>query len=109
MLSDPAAVILDLFASDPNREAHGFELLKETGISSSTLYPALRQLSEEKGVLTAHWEDRNPTEGLPPRRFYRLDAERAVEAEALLDEHRAHRAGRARRTPRAIPSPGIAS
>jgi PadR family transcriptional regulator, regulatory protein PadR len=109
VLSDPAAAILGLFASDPDREAHGFELLRETGISSSTLYPALRQLAEQKRILIARWEDRNPTEGLPPRRFYCLDAARAAEAEALLAEHRAHRAGRRSDTPRATQQPGIAT
>jgi PadR family transcriptional regulator, regulatory protein PadR len=109
VLSDPAAAILELFASEPDREAHGFEVLRETGISSSTLYPALRQLSEERRVLSARWEERNPTEGLPPRRFYRLDAEHAAAAEALLAEHRAHRAGRARRVPRPSARPGVAS
>jgi DNA-binding PadR family transcriptional regulator len=107
VLSPSAARILEYFIADPTREAHGFEVIRATKVPSGTLYPALRQLAEERRVLVAEWEDRNPVEGLPPRRFYRLDPQRAPEASALLAEHRIHEAAKAasRRARSAEPQP----
>src|SRR5207244_2950328 len=107
VLSDSAAAILGYFVADPEKEAHGFDVIRATGIASGTLYPALRLLSEEKRVLTSRWEARNPVEGLPPRRFYRLDPDRATAADALLAEHRAHAAG-VKRSALASPKPRLA-
>jgi PadR family transcriptional regulator, regulatory protein PadR len=49
---------------------HGYDLSKETGLKSGTLYPLLMRLTEQ-GLLDSRWEspDRN---GLPPRHVYRL-------------------------------------
>src|ERR1700735_2734065 len=49
---------------------HGYELSKETGLKSGTLYPLLMRLTEQ-GLLDSRWE--NPDRaGLPPRHVYRL-------------------------------------
>ncbi len=87
MLSEPSARILEFFVLNPRARVHGFDLLRETGISSGTLYPALRHLAEQREVLVSEWETANPTPGLPPRRFYRLNGVRAKAARELLAEY----------------------
>jgi len=49
---------------------HGYDLSKETGLQSGTLYPLLMRLSEQ-GLLEHRWEDAERP-GLPPRHAYRL-------------------------------------
>ena len=51
---------------------HGYELSKETGLQSGTLYPLLMRLSEQ-GFLESRWQD-TERPGLPPRHVYRLTA-----------------------------------
>ena len=55
-------------ASDSWR--YGYELLKETGLKSGSLYPMLMRLAE-RGWVEATWE-RHPPLGRPPRHLYRL-------------------------------------
>jgi PadR family transcriptional regulator PadR len=49
---------------------HGYDLSKETGIKSGTLYPLLMRLTEQ-GLLDSRWEIPDRA-GLPPRHGYRL-------------------------------------
>src|ERR1700716_1178115 len=49
---------------------HGYDLSKEIGLSSGTLYPLLMRLSEQ-GLLESRWQDPERP-GLPPRHVYRL-------------------------------------
>jgi PadR family transcriptional regulator, regulatory protein PadR len=49
---------------------HGYDLSKETGLRSGTLYPLLMRLSEQ-GLLESRWEEAERP-GLPPRHVYRL-------------------------------------
>ena len=49
---------------------HGYELSKETGLKSGTLYPVLMRLSEQ-GLLESRWQEPERP-GLPPRHVYRL-------------------------------------
>jgi DNA-binding PadR family transcriptional regulator len=51
---------------------HGYDLSKETGLQSGTLYPLLMRLSEQ-GLLDHRWEDVERS-GLPARHVYRLTA-----------------------------------
>jgi PadR family transcriptional regulator, regulatory protein PadR len=51
---------------------HGYELSKETGLRSCTLYPLLMRLSEQ-GLLESRWQEPERP-GLPPRHAYRLTA-----------------------------------
>lgn len=49
---------------------HGYDLMKETGLSSGTLYPLLMRMAE-KGLIEAEWrEPERP--GRPARHVYRL-------------------------------------
>ena len=49
---------------------HGYDLSKETGLKSGTLYPVLMRLSEQD-LLESRWQDPERP-GLPPRHEYRL-------------------------------------
>ena len=51
---------------------HGYDLSKETGLSSGTLYPLLMRLSEQ-GLLEERWQQAERP-GLPARHVYRLTA-----------------------------------
>lgn len=51
---------------------HGYDLLKQTGLSSGTLYPLLMRMTDG-GLVEAEW--REPAKvGRPPRHAYRLTA-----------------------------------
>lgn len=52
---------------------HGYDLSKETGLKSGTLYPLLMRLSE-RGWVEARW-GASEMAGRPPRHLYRLTAE----------------------------------
>jgi DNA-binding PadR family transcriptional regulator len=59
---------------------HGYDLAKETGLQSGTLYPILMRLAEQ-GLLEEDWEP-SDTPGRPLRHIYRLTtAGRAVARE----------------------------
>jgi len=71
---------------------HGYDLSKETGLSSGTLYPLLMRLSEQ-GLLEERWQQAERP-GLPPRHVYRLTASgRALAREQELAAIAAERAG----------------
>lgn len=51
---------------------HGYDLMKETGLSSGTLYPLLMRMTDQ-GLVEAEW--REPSQpGRPARHAYRLTA-----------------------------------
>jgi PadR family transcriptional regulator PadR len=56
----------------PQSWRHGYDLSKETGLRSGTLYPLLIRLSEQ-GLLESRWQEAERA-GLPPRHVYRLTA-----------------------------------
>jgi PadR family transcriptional regulator, regulatory protein PadR len=64
--------LLAAFLDTPRTWRHGYDLSKETGLRSGTLYPLLMRLSEQ-GLLEARWEEAERP-GLPPRHIYRLTA-----------------------------------
>jgi len=51
---------------------HGYDLSRETGLKSGTLYPLLIRLHDQ-GLLEAEWRPSDPP-GRPPRHAYRLTA-----------------------------------
>ncbi|HEX7656754.1 MAG TPA: PadR family transcriptional regulator [Sphingomonas sp.] len=64
---------------------HGYDLIKETGLLSGTLYPLLMRMTEQ-GLVDAEW--REPVQqGRPARHVYRLTAEGIALAQAALDRH----------------------
>jgi DNA-binding PadR family transcriptional regulator len=66
-------VLLAAFLEQPRTWRHGYELAKETGLKSGTLYPLLMRLSDQ-GLLDARWKASDQP-GKPPRHMYRPTAE----------------------------------
>lgn len=65
------ALLAALFA-EPQAWRYGYDLSKETGLKSGTLYPLLMRLHDQ-GLLEAEW--RQPVQaGRPARHAYRLTA-----------------------------------
>ncbi|RYD51262.1 MAG: PadR family transcriptional regulator [Sphingomonadales bacterium] len=62
---------------------HGYDLMKETGLLSGTLYPLLMRMTDN-GLVEAEW--REPAQpGRPARHVYRLTADGLALALALED------------------------
>jgi len=56
-----------------NGPAYGYEIMKQTGLKSGTLYPILMRLTE-RSLLSSKW-DAPISPGKPPRQIYTLTAE----------------------------------
>jgi DNA-binding PadR family transcriptional regulator len=63
---------------DAGQWRYGYDLSRETGLASGTLYPILARLAD-RGLLETRWED-DPPEGRPRRHLYRLTAHGAARA-----------------------------
>jgi DNA-binding PadR family transcriptional regulator len=63
-------LVLAALLADSTEWRHGYEVAKQTGLKSGTLYPILARLAEQ-GLLESCWEDPAP-EGRPRRHLYRL-------------------------------------
>lgn len=64
--------LLDALSARAPRWCHGYELMKETGLLSGTLYPLLMRMTDQ-GLVEAEW--REPAQpGRPARHTYRLTA-----------------------------------
>jgi PadR family transcriptional regulator, regulatory protein PadR len=64
--------LLDALLSQRLEWQHGYDLMKQTGLSSGTLYPLLIRMTDQ-GLVDAQWcEPAQP--GRPPRHAYRLTA-----------------------------------
>ncbi len=62
--------LLDALSASRQGWRHGYDLMKETGLSSGTLYPLLMRMAEQ-GLVEAEW--RMPERpGGHPRHVYRL-------------------------------------
>ncbi len=81
---------------------HGYDLSRETGLKSGTLYPILIRL-ERQGWLEARWED-EPAPGKPRRHLYRLTGLGAEEARAIAKAATPEKTSR--RTVRTVPATG---
>jgi PadR family transcriptional regulator len=80
--------VLEKFVERPGSWQYGYELSRETGLKSGTLYPILMRLERHK-LLDARWESAG--NGVPPRHTYRLNATgmdlaRAVAARSAQSE-----------------------
>jgi len=63
-------MLLEALASGGRQWRHGYDLMKETGLLSGTLYPLLMRMTTQ-GLVEAEWRD--PAQpGRPPRHAYRL-------------------------------------
>jgi DNA-binding PadR family transcriptional regulator len=73
---------LRLFAAllaEPSRWRYGYDLSRETGLASGTLYPILMRLATQR-LLDTGWEPSDEP-GRPPRHTYRLTADGIALAE----------------------------
>jgi PadR family transcriptional regulator, regulatory protein PadR len=68
---------------------HGYDLLKQTGLKSGTLYPILARL-QHGGWLEQRWEN-SPGAGRPPRHLYRLSRQGKAAARAMFPGTKAQR------------------
>src|SRR2546430_13848166 len=90
--SRQTCALLAAFLDRSQTWLHGYELSKETGLRSGTLYPLLMRLSEQ-GLLESRWQEAERP-GLPPRHVYRLTASGlALAREQALEAIMAERAG----------------
>ena len=62
--------LLATLLETPTAWRHGYDLSKQTGLKSGTLYPVLMRL-KDSGLLDADWEESDQP-GRPPRHIYRL-------------------------------------
>ena len=78
-------VLAELLAA-PDGEHYGLALMRSTGLPSGPLYPILARL-QTAGWVRAEWEQIDPVAaGRPARRYYRLTAEGATSAAAILSD-----------------------
>lgn len=82
-------VVFEALCRLPGEWRHGYEIAKETGLKSGTLYPILIRLSD-RGLMEARWEDEQPV-GWPRRHLYRLTGEGLAQARAALAAARSGR------------------
>ena len=61
--------VLEHFVEHPTAWRYGYELSRETGLKSGTLYPILMRLADYS-LLETKWV--TTEEGVPPRHTYRL-------------------------------------
>src|SRR5215217_6911828 len=94
--------LFEALLTEPTRWRYGYDLSRETGLASGTLYPILMRLAEQQ-LLDTGWE---PSEepGRPPRHTYRLTAD-GVE----LARERVARPARAGRRSRSAGSPNLSA
>lgn len=81
LLSPNAARIIATFLSSPAVPRYGYELMRETGIKSGSLYPILGRF-ERLGWITRTTEE--AVGNRPPRKVYRLQSGAQVEAQVAL-------------------------
>lgn len=68
-LSPQTLKVLDAFLDAPKEWRYGYDISRDTGLKSGTLYPILMRMAERK-LLETSWE--TVEEGKPPRHLYRL-------------------------------------
>ena len=105
-ISAQTLAVLAALAAEPSDWRHGYDLARETGLKSGTLYPILVRLADRE-IVEACWEDGEPA-GRPRRHLYRLTsgglaAAMAALAEAPAPAARTVRAGRTAPGRRAAP------
>jgi PadR family transcriptional regulator, regulatory protein PadR len=68
--SEQTLALLTVLMQGPRKWRHGYDLSRDTGLKSGTLYPILMRLCD-RGVLQSQWEASSEP-GRPPRHIYRL-------------------------------------
>jgi PadR family transcriptional regulator PadR len=81
-LSAQTLAVLQALAAEPSSWRHGYDLARETGLKSGSLYPILVRLADRK-LVEARWEEDQPP-GRPRRHLYRLTTDGLAAALAAL-------------------------
>jgi PadR family transcriptional regulator PadR len=68
-LSPQTVLVLDAFLHQAEEWKYGYDISRNTGLKSGTLYPILMRMAERK-MLETSWEAGEP--GKPPRHMYRF-------------------------------------
>jgi PadR family transcriptional regulator PadR len=68
-LSPQTLQVLDAFLRAPREWKYGYDISRNTGLKSGTLYPILMRFAE-RSLLETSWETAEV--GKPPRHLYRL-------------------------------------
>jgi PadR family transcriptional regulator PadR len=76
--------LFEALMKDPTTWRYGYDLNRETGLASGTLYPILMRLTEQS-LLEAVWEPSDQP-GRPPRHTYRLTGDGVALAKVRLSE-----------------------
>ena len=71
-MSQQTRTALASFLARPQEWRYGYDISRETGLKSGTLYPLLMRLHDQ-GLLEAEWRPAVKA-GRPPRHAYRLSA-----------------------------------
>ena len=93
----PTQRVLQALLADPSSELYGLHIAGIAGLATGTVHPILARL-ETVDWVESRWEDIDPSiEGRPARRYYRLTAEGAEQAQrALARAYRPRRAAASR-------------
>ena len=84
--SSQTPLVLAALCVEPSGWRHGYDIAKETGLKSGTLYPILIRLADRR-LIEARWEDEQPA-GRPRRHMYRLTTEGRAAARTVLPDAR---------------------
>ncbi len=75
--------LLGALSTTPSEWRHGYDIMKETGLFSGTLYPLLMRMTDQ-GLVEAEWHE--PAQpGRPARHAYRLTAQGLALARATSE------------------------
>jgi DNA-binding PadR family transcriptional regulator len=81
--SPQTALVLAEFLSDEQEWRYGYDISRNTGLKSGTLYPILMRLAEHR-MLKTNWE--TAVEGRPPRHMYKLTKDGLRYAREMVSE-----------------------
>ena len=80
-------LLLEALSAHAQQWRHGYDLMKETGLLSGTLYPLLIRMTDQ-GLVEAEWrEPEHP--GRPARHAYRLTNAGVAFARTAIPDRRA--------------------
>jgi DNA-binding PadR family transcriptional regulator len=71
-MSPQTLLVLDAFLDRPEDWKYGYDISRNTGLKSGTLYPILMRMAE-RALLETEWEQGE--QGRPPRHMYRFTPE----------------------------------
>lgn len=80
--SPQTLAVLSALSRSSQRWQYGYDLLRETGLKSGTLYPILARL-QQGGWLEQRWQKASGP-GRPPRHLYRLSRQGKMAAREMI-------------------------